>query len=161
MNKKITTIVIVIVLIAAAAVVWLFMSGRLVWTDPNTKAVVVKAVCDKALVGEYNQATQIIGREGSSTPTIDTEALKKIKDEILAKDGYKTDPTCNAMLFWIAIRDQDYEAGKAAYEAVRSLSDQGRFANSNIRGDEPLFTYEEVLFTISPDADKENKVMGG
>jgi hypothetical protein len=161
MKKILTIILVVIILAAAGAVTWLFMSGRLAWVDPNTKAVTVKAVCGTDIVNKYNDASVFIARNGSSERTVDEEGLKSLKTTIVGKDGYKDDPTCQAMLFWISFRNKDYEGAKAAYTAVRALHDKGLFADSNLRSNDALFTYEDVLFTISPDAGKSTKALGG
>jgi len=160
--KKITVIIIIVIILAAAgAVAWLFMSGKLAWVDNTTKPAVAKVVCGNDIVDKYNDASLLLGRNGESKLTVDTEGIKEVKTAILAKDGNKEDPTCQAILFWIGYRETDYEATKTAYEAVRKLHDQNIFPNNNIRGNEPLFTYAQVLFTISPDANKEAKVLGG
>lgn len=160
--KKIITIILVVIIVAAAvAATWLFMSGKLAWVDSNTKTVTVKAVCETDIVNKYNDVTFLVGRNNSSVLSVDEQGIKDVTAEITAKENYKTDPSCQAMLFWISYRNKDYETAKSAYDAVHSLHDQGRFADSNIRGDEPLFTYEEVLFTISPQANDKHEVMGG
>lgn len=161
--KKIAAIITVVVLVLALAgvVSWLFMSGKLAWVDSNTNTVAVKAVCGTDMVNKYNDASFLVGRNGSSELTVDDAGIKAVKNDIMSKNNYKTDPTCQAILFWISIRYQDYDTAKSAYDAVHALHDQGHFADNNIRNDQPLFTYEEVLFTISPHANDSHEVMGG
>jgi hypothetical protein len=159
-NAAIITVAVVILALAGAGS-WLFMSGRLAWVEPNTKTVSVKAVCTTDMVNKYNDAMFLVARNGDKDLTIDEPALKTIKSDMLSKPAYKEDPTCQAMLFWMAFRAGNYEEAKAAYDAVHALHDKGMFADSNLRGDDPLFTYEEVLFTISPHANDDHKVMGG
>lgn len=162
MKKNAAIITVAVVILALAGVgTWLFMSGRLAWVNPNTKTVSVQAVCTTDMVNKYNDAMYLVARNGQKELTVDEAALKTIKSDILAKPSYKEDPTCQAMLFWMAFRVGDYDAAKSAYDAVHALHDKGMFADSNLRGDEPLFTYEDVLFTISPHANDNHKVMGG
>ena len=143
--KKIVTITAIAILVAAIGVIaWLFASERLVFANPNAGvgAVAPKPVCDTNLVAKYNDAMFFIGREGSD-----------VKKDITSKSNYKADPTCQTLLFWIAVHESNYEAAKTAYEAVKELHDRHHFADSNIRANAALFTYEGVIEALSPEAD--------
>ena len=154
--KKIVTITAIAILVAAIGVIaWLFASERLVFANPNAGvgAVAPKPVCDTNLVAKYNDAMFFIGREGSEEPTLDEEGIKNIKKDVISKNNYKIDPTCQTLLFWIAVHESNYDAAKTAYEAVKELHDRHHFADSNIRANAALFTYEGVIEALSPEAD--------
>ena len=152
--KKIVTITAIAILVAAIGVIaWLFASERLVFANPNAGvgAVAPKPVCDTNLVAKYNDAMFFIGREGSDEPTLDEEGIQAVKKEITSKNNYKTDPTCQTVLFWIAVHESDYEAAKTAYEAVKELHNKNHFADSNIRANAALFTYEATVESLLPE----------
>lgn len=150
-NRIIQITVIVLILLAVGVVVALFMTGKLVWSN-TTRQVSTHVVCGSDVVNKYNDAMYYVIRPGSDVPTLDTEGIKTINEDIKKKDGYKDDPTCQTLLFWIAIHNNDYTAGNEAYLAVKGMHDKGIYADSNIRGNDALFTWEGVLFPISPDA---------
>jgi hypothetical protein len=161
--KKIT----IISTVAGAAlliglVAWLFISGRLVWASGTGSNVGSSAVvCDAGVVERYNEASALIFRDSETTRTADAQAIQSIKKDIIAKDSAKNDPTCQAILFLIAYSNSDYEAAKSAYDTVQSLYDKRMFADSNISGNRPLYMYEEIVESLSPDAQNKNKVLGG
>ena len=150
--KKIPIVVsIVAVLAIAGAVTWLFISGKVAWVGPDTKVVTSKVVCDSAIVSKYNDAMYYSFRDSATIPTLDVEGVKNIKTEIKAKEGFAGDPTCQAMLYLIAIYEENYEESKAAYEAVKDLHAKSMFADTNLRGNPPLFMYEAPVFALSPE----------
>jgi hypothetical protein len=132
-------------------VVWLFASGRLVWSNSGANKT-ARVVCGTDIVDTYNDAMYMIGRNGSSEPTIDESGVKSVQSAVRNKTGYKDDATCQTLLFWIAIHDGDYQAAKDAEAAVKLLHDKGQFANNNIRGNDAILTYDIVLYGISPEA---------
>jgi len=150
MNKK--YIVISIVVIAAiASTAWLFISGRLVWSNGGANNS-VSAVCGASVVNTYNDAMYVIGRKGSREPSIDEAGVKSVQSAVKSRAGYRNDATCQTLLFWIAIHDGDYQAAKDAETIVKRLHDKGQFADSNIRGNDAILTYDTVLYGISPEA---------
>lgn len=132
-------------------IVWLFVSGRLVWSNAGADKT-VSVVCGTDIVDTYNDAMYMIGRNGSSEPSIDESGVKTVQNTVKGKAGYKDDATCQTLLFWIAIHDGDYQAAKDAETAVKRLYDKGQFANNNIRGNDAILTYDTVLYGISPEA---------
>jgi len=156
--KKIAVIVSIVgVLAIVGAVTWLFVSGKVVWAGSTTYVGTTKIVCDNELVRKFNDSMFYVIRGADTTATIDTEGLKNIKTDIKGKEGYAADPSCQTILYLIAVYEEDYEGSKAAYEAVNDLYDKNLFANSNIRGNQPLFMYESSVFALSP----EGKTQGG
>ena len=110
------------------------------------------SVCGSDIVNKYNDAMYMIGRNGSSEPSIDESGVKDVQSEVKRKTGYEKDATCQTLLFWIAIHNNDYSAAKIAATAVKELHDKGQFADNNIRGNDPILTYDPVLYGISPEA---------
>jgi hypothetical protein len=128
-----------------AGVWWLFSSGRLVYASPKSSAV----VCRSDVVTKYNAVMFFRTRDGSSTPSLDEVGLKKLEADIKTKARYATDPTCQTILFWTAVHNDNYKAANEAYKAVKSLHEKGNFADSNLRSNEPLFTYETYMNSLS------------
>ncbi len=137
--------------VVVGGVAWLFVSGRLVWSNSGGSKP-VSVVCGVDTVDKYNDAMYMIGRNGSSEPSIDESGVKSVQSTVKSKAGYKDDATCQTLLFWIAIHDGDYQAAKDAETIVKRLHDKGRFADSNIRGNDAILTYDTVLYGISPEA---------
>ena len=149
MSKKYALIVVGL-LIVTGALVWLFASGHLMWS--NGKVDKTASVCGSDVVNKYNDAMYMIGRNGSSEPSIDESGVKDVQNDVKRKTGYEKDATCQTLLFWIAIHNNDYPAAKTAAAAVKQLHDKGQFADNNIRGNDPILTYDTVLYGISPEA---------
>jgi len=149
--KKLAIIVSVVLLLVVGAAVGLFVSGKVAWVGPDTKVVTAKIVCGPELVSKYNDAMYVSFRNNEKLPSLDVEGIKNIKTEIKAKAGYEKDPTCQSMLYLIAIYEEDYEGSKLAYETVKKLHDQGLYADNNIRNNPPLFMYEAPVFGLSPE----------
>lgn len=144
MHKRMVTVSISIVIIVAllgVGIWWLFNTGRLVYVaNPSTTSTAV--VCDSSIVDKYNTAMYYEERNGSTQPTIDEAGVRNLVSEIKGKKGYDTDATCQSILFWVAIYNKDASAARTAYDAVKSLHDKRIFADSNLRSNEALFTYE-------------------
>ena len=158
MKKSIGIIVcIIIVLGIAGAATWLFMSGKLVWAGTGSTVTVTKAVCGTDIVNKYNDAMQMMIRDGSTEATIDAQGVKDVTATIKQQNGYQNDATCQTLLFWIAIYNNDYASAKSSYAVVQKLHDEGIFADNNIRGNDALLTYQSVLFPLSPEASNKQK----
>lgn len=149
MSKK-YTLVLTGLLIVVGVTAWLFASGHLVWSNGKTNETA--SACGSDIVNKYNDAMYMIGRGGSSEPSIDEAGVKDVQSEVKHKAGYEKDATCQTLLFWIAIHNSDYSAAKTAATAVKELHDKGQFADNNIRGNDPILTYDTVLYGISPEA---------
>jgi hypothetical protein len=154
MKKKriIAGIVIILVLGIIGAGAWLFMSGRLVWVGSPVVANASQSLCGTDKVNTYNDAMYLLVRDGGDEATLDTEGLATLKKDIMNTGGYENDATCQTMLFWMAVNDGDYEVAVAAKTKLLDLHKAGYFADSNIRGNDALFTYDAVLFPLSPEA---------
>lgn len=151
MNKKriLTILAIITSALLGVGVWWLFDTDRLTYaSDPGSQST-SSVVCGADVLDTYNAAMFYALREGSSDLTIDEKSLNNLVVEIKSKTGYKNDPTCQTILFWTAVQNDDYPAAKDAYESIKTLHDQGIFADSNIRSNQPLFTYGNYLLQLS------------
>jgi hypothetical protein len=156
--KKIIVIMgVVLILATAGAVSWLFVSGKLTFADQNAKLAPTEVICDTVIVNTFNDAMFYTRRAGASTVSIDKESIKNLNSEIKAEAGYENDPTCQTIIYLTAIYEEDYDGAKSAYEALKKLHDKNIFASNNIRGNQPLFTYEGSMYPFSP----EGKTQGG
>lgn len=162
MAKVIAIILGIIVAVLVGLGVWGFVSGKVVVAGVNGVAAGDDSyiVCDDDLILKYNDAMYMIPREGAAEPSMDKAALTEIKNTINSTEGSKSDPSCQAMLFWIAIYEQDHAAGKSAMDIVESLHKQHIYANSNIRSNEALFVYEGSLYSISEEAQRTTEGLG-
>jgi len=148
--KKVLPIVLIIIIVAIAGVaVWLFASGRLVWADaasPATHNVAIeKVVCGDEQVNAYNSAMYFKVRAEGQEPSIDEQGLKDLASSIRAANGYKEDPTCQNILFSIAVYQKDRTAGQEALDALNALHDRRLYADSNLSSAQPLYTYKLQL----------------
>lgn len=150
--KKKNIVIVTLVVLATVTIVALMASGRLVWTSGGAGTLAARPVCGNNVVDKFNDAMYMIKREGASTPTIDEAGVKEIEKSIQETEGYEDDATCQTLLFWTAIYHGNYELAKSAYGKVKSLHDKNIFANNNIRGNQPLLSYEQLLDGISPEA---------
>jgi len=141
---------ILIVALLGAGVWWLFDTGRLVYSaEGSTQAAGAKVVCDSAVVDRYNKAMFYMVREENTEPRIDDEAVNALEKEILADKGYKDDATCQAILFGTAIYHKEMNKARTAADAVKALHNKRVFADSNLRGNPPLFMYDSYLLSSS------------
>lgn len=150
-NIIISTLLVLSVAIIVATLV-LIASGRLVWTG-GTSAVAAKPVCSGDIVDRYNDAMFVVRRDGAEEPSIDEAGVKQVTEDIKKTDGYKDDATCQTLLFSIAVYNSDYEAAESAHTKIKSLYDKNIFADSNIRGNQALFSYEQILNGMSQEAE--------
>ena len=154
-QKHITRAALITLSVLVAAGLVLVVSGRLVWVDDDAGVASARPVCDSGVVDTYNDAMFMIRREGAEEPSIDEAGVKQIETSIQEIERYENEATCQTLLFWTALYHGDYESAKSAHAKVKSLHDQGVFADSNIRGNQALFSYEQLLKGISPEAEAE------
>lgn len=151
MSKKrvLTILAIITSVLFGVGVWWLFNTDRLTFTiNPGSQST-SSVACGADIVDTYNAAMFYAVRNGSNDLTIDENAVKNLAVEIKSKVGYKNDPTCQTILFWTAVHNDDYQGAKDAYASIKTLHDQGTFTDSNIRSNQPLFTYESYLLQLS------------
>ena len=142
----ISSIVGVVVLAIVAGVWWLFSSNRLVYVaDPEKGVAMPAAVCTDEDVDRYSLAATYTLREGFDEPGPDTTELNALRDEVVQKEGYQEDPTCQQLIFQVALFNDDYDAASAAYDAQLRFHEEGRFPNNNILGTGALYQQENYL----------------
>jgi hypothetical protein len=154
MNKVVASLItgLAVLLVVGGVAAGLFFSGRLAFVNPDAEVTdTYTAVCDTTIVDAYNEASIYESQDGSSDLVLDEEGIKSIKSDINKLAGNKNDPTCQSILFLIAIYDDDYETAKATYERVKSLHEKRLFADSNLLGNQALSAYEGVVYSMSPE----------
>lgn len=159
-NKVIPIVAIGVAVVVIGLTVFGLVSGRLVVVSQSSQVVVAPNVCDTAVVNTYNDAMFYTTRNGSLTASLDQDGLKKLETEVKAKAGSADDPTCQVILFNIAVINSNYDAAKKAYDIVKELHDKRIFADSNLRGNQPLFVYDDTIKSLSPDAQRTLEGMG-
>ena len=162
--KKRRSIVIVtgVVAIVGAAVIGLIASGYVTITIGKSKSQASSAsiVCGEDMLSRYNEAILARPTDDPTVSVIDKEGLAKIATDIKNHGAYKDDPTCQTMLFWIALQDKNYDDAKAAYEGVSHWYDEHVYANSDIRGNAPLSDWKLPLDELSPEAQNQDPSIG-
>lgn len=160
-------IALIVSALVIAGGVALFVAGYITWNDTSEpqaaapKEAVVSptqeyaVVCDNELINDYNEAMFYKIRDGADDPTIDEAGVERIRSQIESSEGYQNDPSCQAILFWTAIYFTDTEAARTAYEAESAMSEKRIFPDMNIRGNQPLFVYEETLAGLESTATEE------
>lgn len=148
-------IFVIVFLLIIGAITWLIVSGRLtlVWGNGGSGQVQVassRIVCDDKTVTTYNQAALYAVRPGSNLPTLDKEGLKKLSADIKTRDGYKDDPTCQNILFWQSINDNDYTGAKDNLVALKALHEKHLYPNNNLANTQGLSGYDQALESINP-----------
>jgi hypothetical protein len=157
MKKRTTGIIIFIALFIGlcGVVTWLFYSGRLAYMDP------AKVVCGKAIISKYNNAIDYQYREGSDESTIDEAGVKIIVTDIKANAKSKYDPTCQSILFWSAVRSDNYSEAKSAYDIIKGLNEKRIFIDSSLHDAAPLFTLVNSLNGLTGSGAENNEPLGG
>jgi len=152
MKKVIISVIIVLLVAVIGAGVGLIASGKLAWVDSQTVASSSSRACGDEIIAQYNEAMFLGVREDDTEPTLDEAAIAAVKTTILETQDYAADPSCQTMLFWVATLDEDYEATRTARDALVKQNAQNIFPSNNIRGNQPLFTYDAVVDSLSPEA---------
>jgi hypothetical protein len=144
-------------MIAIVAIWWLFDSGRLVYSASGQRYL---SVCDKGIVDRYNDAMYYKVRTGSIDPSIDEAGVKGLVAEIQTKKDFENDPTCQSIIFWSAVQENNYSSANTSYNILMDLHDKHIFADSNLRSSQPLFMYGETLKGLSGSGFSEEDVFG-
>ena len=149
MKKKTAWIIgIVVAVVAVGAVAWAMLSGALSvsWNGFGSKYANVASVCGGDLIDTYNKASNYEERNGENEPpTVDIEGLKGIASQIKGVNGYENDPTCQAMLFWIAVESKEAGPAEQALAKIKELHDLNAFPDNNLRTTVALFNYDAAL----------------
>lgn len=136
-------------------IVWSLVSGYVTisFGEVNRQSVSERTtVCGTDIVNRYNEITWLPISDDPAASRIDEEALGNISKDIIAAKDYEQDPTCQTILFWIAIDQGNHVDAQKAYTAVKGLHENNVFASNNIRGNAPLYDWEGEVQRIGPDA---------
>lgn len=147
-------IVIFVVVLFAGVVTWFIVSGMLTLTWAGTNKVQVastRIVCDDETVTQYNKVAMYQLQEGATAPTLDSEGLKKLTDEIKNRNGYQDDPTCHNILFWQAIFNNNYTEASNSLVVLKSLHDKHLYPDNNLYNVQGLSEYNKALQSINPE----------
>ena len=120
-----------------------------------------RAVCGKEMVERYNTAFNYTDRGEGKGIAVDNEELNRISSEVESSNGFNDDPTCQSMVFWIAINSRDHDKASKTYEVLSKMHDDGKYADSNLRTNIPFFLYDSQLESIrSGRSDNEEQSAG-
>lgn len=148
MSKRLLLIIASALAIAGLVAVFLFFKDSPSSTNETVKSEIV-SVCDESIVDKYNGATLYSIRQEGSEASIDKTGIDSLLVSIKSISGYQDDPTCQTILFWEAIRIDDYDSALSAYESISAQHDKGIFAKDNIRGDQSFSDYQRYLDSLS------------
>jgi len=164
MNKKrvgkrilVIIIVMVVLLSVGGGIWWLFNSGLFVNSNQVSTS---KEVCGPDVVNRYNAAMYYQPRNGSSESSIDEQGVKDLAADIKSKKNFEIDPTCQTIIFWSAVRVDNYNEAHKAYDALINLYKKRFFVDSNLRSNQPLFTYEKTLNGLTGSGFKNENIFG-
>lgn len=132
-----------IVLVALIAYFYATKQPVAVLTPSGTSVTVI--VCGDTIVGKYNEASKLKIRGSDTDLSVDLGGLKDLATEIRSKSGFENDPTCQTILFWSAIMNND--AGKAgvALTAIEDLHDSHHYADSNLENTTSISVMKDSL----------------
>jgi hypothetical protein len=137
--------------VVAALGGYLFVSKQLTLTlGNNSTSSRAAAICGDAIIGQYNAAMNYQVRSTGADPTLDTKSLGELEAGIPAKAGYADDPTCQTILFWIAVQNNDGTKAQTALTALNKLHDEGKYVDSNLANNAPLSTFKDALNNLTP-----------
>ena len=152
-NKSLTIIPLVglgLFIIVVTLAGYLYSTKQLTFAFGNASSNVrAAAICGDPVINKYNSAMNYQVRGNDTTPTLDGTGLKELEKDIPTKAGYANDPTCQTILFWIAIQHTDATKAQTALTALNSLHDQGKYVDSNLANNAPLSTFKDTIDTLT------------
>jgi len=131
-----------VLLLFVGCVGWLFYIGRLAYFNSGQHSIVV---CGTDIVDRFNVVTNYEHRNDPIVPSIDEQGMKDLVSEINAKKNFNIDPTCQMIILWSAVYEDNYNIARGAYDSLINLHKDRIFADSNLRINQPLSAYEEAL----------------
>ncbi len=137
------SLVILIVGLSAAVIMKWIPLNFLGVTNTNTARV-----CSEDIVNRYNKLFVNERPDNLSDVDANNTAIKAIYAEIKARAGYESDPTCQTIIFWIALRDKDVDTASTSLARIRDLHSKSIFADSNLRIYVPLSNYEDNIEAV-------------
>ena len=147
--KIITWVGLGLFIITIATGGYLYATNKLTFAFGSASTVSSVAVCGDAIITNYNAAMFYRVRSPEAKPTLDEAGLNNLEKEIPTKAGYAQDPTCQTILFWIAINHRDANKAQLALTALESLHSEGKYVNSNLNNSVPLSKYKISIDYLS------------
>jgi hypothetical protein len=111
---------------------------------PSGTSVTV-IVCGDDTVSTYNAASMLKIRAPNADLTPDLNGLSKLDTEIRLKSGFDNDPTCQTILFWNAIINNDVAKAAVALTAIEKLHDSHHYADSNLENTTSISVMKDSL----------------
>jgi hypothetical protein len=145
-KRKVMAIVLAAVALFVIAVGVLIYAGRLavIIKEPYQKALLNVPVCGNDIVERYNDATLFKPTTGGGY-AMNMKDLNSLTTEIQNRAYYQQDPTCQTILFWDALYDDDVSRAKIASDEVRNLYNKGLYVNSDVLNPISLSAMEETV----------------
>lgn len=130
---------------------YLYATKQMTFAAAPTSSGAYTPVCNDAVINKYNAAMnyQVRGTDPNAAPTLDTKSLSELEKDIPSKAGYAGDPTCQTILFWIAVQNNDKAKAQTALTALNKLHDEFKYVDSNLANNAPLSTFDSTLNTIT------------
>lgn len=132
-------------IITLAAGGYLYATKKLAFTFGGTPTRSVVAVCGDAIISKYNDAMNYKIRDSGTTSKLDEVGLNNLEKEVTAKSAYAQDPTCQTILFWIAVQHSDGNKAQAALASLNTLHSGGKYVDSNLNNNAPLSTFKNIV----------------
>jgi hypothetical protein len=161
MRKRILKIgtPIIALMLLGAGVWWMFSSGHLTYTanidskataNIDGKATASKrSGCSGDIVAKYNEAIIMTYRNNDDFASIDKAGLADVGRRIRETDSYKSDSTCQTILFWLAVNNRDYSAAVAANGVIQAQYRDGIYADSDIQGVSGVSSYNDLIIGLA------------
>ena len=138
----------VLLILAIAVGIYFYVTKKPLTLAPNGTSVTV-IVCDDSIVSTYNAASELKARGSGTDPSVDVAGLNALDSVIRAKSGYDQDPTCQTILFWNAIMNNDSGKAKLALTSIESLHDSHHFTDNNLEGNASISVMKSSLAAIT------------
>ncbi len=134
-----------IVVLAIGAYLYTTKQPVTVLVPGGTSVVTTVIVCDDSVVGAYNVASKLEIRGSNTDLSADAVGLNNLDSQIRSKSGFDQDPTCQTILFWNAIANNDEAKASTALTAIESLHDSHHFADTNLEGNATIPAMKDSL----------------
>jgi hypothetical protein len=151
--KRIFIVFTVVLVLGVATAIGLIVAGKLTvsWGGEKVQVASTRIVCDDPVVKEYNRAAMYQIEADDSVPTRDSAAVAKLVEDVRGREGYQDDPTCQTILFWEAINDNNYAEGKNILATLQSLHDKHLYPDNNLYNAQGFSGYSSGLESINPE----------
>ncbi|MCX6728893.1 MAG: hypothetical protein NTV39_03985 [Candidatus Saccharibacteria bacterium] len=160
-NREVLIVIVVIILVfLSVGIWWLFSSGHLTYSSSGSLSTVA---CGTDVVDKFNKEADKYYQlsSGSAGLVINKQPIKDLVADIKTKANFETDPTCQAIIFWAAVQDDNYKSANGAYNKLIDLHNKRIFADSNLQGSQPLSAYKDTMKSLTGSGFTINGSIGG